>query len=90
MLFRSLGPDDRAKYAVGDVVVFWWKNASGGFSAGPDHVQVIDRITSTGGQVKVEMASHNDDYDYRDLDNEITNEHPGAKFVVWHLTRDTN
>lgn len=87
---QELGMSDRSQYAVGDVVMFWWKNANGTYSSGPDHVQVIDKITNTNGQIKVEMASHNDDFAYRDLDNEITVEHPGAKFVVWHLTRDTN
>lgn len=86
----ELGEGDRSSYAVGDVVMFWWKNADGSYSTGPDHVQVIDRVTTTGGKVTVEMASHNDDVEYRDLDHEITVEHPGAKFVVWHLTRDTN
>ncbi|MFC4242571.1 amidase domain-containing protein [Gryllotalpicola reticulitermitis] len=87
---QQLGMDDRTKYAVGDVVMFWWKNADGSYDSGPDHVQVIDRITTTNGHISVEMASHNDDFDYRDLDHEITVEHPGAKFLVWHLTRDTN
>ncbi|MCL2514331.1 MAG: amidase domain-containing protein [Microbacteriaceae bacterium] len=87
----ELGDADRAKFAVGDVVMFWWKNANGTYSAGPDHVQVIDRLTTgANGKIKVEMASHNLDYEYRDLDNEITVEHPGAKYVVWHLTKDTN
>lgn len=87
---QQLGMNDRAQYAVGDVVMFWWKNANGTYDSGPDHVQVIDKITHTGGTIAVEMASHNEDYSYRDLDHEITVEHPGAKFVVWHLTRDTN
>jgi len=87
---QELGMTNRSQYAVGDVVMFWWKNADGSYSSGPDHVQVIDKITNTNGQIKVEMASHNDDVEYRDLDNEITVEHPGAKFVVWHLTRDSN
>ncbi|AYG04212.1 hypothetical protein D7I44_12170 [Gryllotalpicola protaetiae] len=86
----ELGESDRSKYAVGDVVMFWWKNASGGYSAAPDHVQVIDRITTAGGQASISMASHNIDYDFRDLDDEVTTEHPGAKYVVFHLTRDTN
>jgi hypothetical protein len=85
-----LGENDRAKYAVGDIVMFWWKNSSGAYSAEPEHVQVIDRIATTAGKVSVQMASHNTDYQYRDLDDEITHEHPGAKFVVWHLTRNTN
>ncbi|GAA4175148.1 hypothetical protein GCM10022287_20110 [Gryllotalpicola koreensis] len=86
----QLGEKDRAKYAAGDVVMFWWKNASGGYSAAPDHVQVIDRITRSGGAASVKMASHNVDYEFRDLDDEVTTEHPGAKYIVWHLTRDTN
>jgi len=88
---EQLGDADRAKFAAGDVVIFWWQNADGSYSAGPDHVQVIDRLTTgADGKVKVEMASHNNDAQYRDLDNEITVEHPGAKYEVWHLTKDTN
>jgi hypothetical protein len=38
------------------------------------------------GQIKVGLASHNDDFDFRDLDQTITVTHPGASVHFWHLT----
>lgn len=74
--------DQRDRMALGDVVIFDW-NANG---LG-DHVQVIDRITTRpDGSFAIAMASHNKDFDFRDLDDEITVEHPGAIGHVWHLT----
>ncbi|TAM70717.1 MAG: CHAP domain-containing protein [Microbacteriaceae bacterium] len=74
--------DQRSQIAVGDIAIFTW---SGGTS--PDHVQVVTKVTKVNGSIKIEMASHNDDYDFRDLDNEITVQHPGATGHFWHLTR---
>lgn len=84
-----LTSSERAKFAVGDVVAFSW-SGSDDVAMNLDHVQFITKIVEQGGKTKVLMASHNDDYLYRDLDHEITVEHPGAQFHVWHLTRDTN
>jgi hypothetical protein len=72
----------RAKVALGDIAVFDW-DADGS----PDHVEVVDRITKVDGQYKIDLASHNDDYAYRDLDDTITTQHPGATGHFWHLTR---
>ncbi|WP_308467113.1 amidase domain-containing protein [Rathayibacter soli] len=74
--------DQRSQIAVGDIVVFEWNG-----DTSPDHVQVVTKVTNVNGTIKIEMASHNDDYDFRDLDNEITVEHPGATGHFWHLTR---
>jgi len=71
----------RAKVALGDIAVFDW-DADGS----PDHVEVVDRITKVDGQYKIDLASHNDDYAYRDLDDTITTQHPGAIGHFWHLT----
>ncbi len=78
----SFSPADRAKVALGDVAVFDWDG-----DGSPDHVEVVDRITKVDGQYRIELASHNDDYDYRDLDETITTQHPGATGHFWHLTR---
>lgn len=73
---------DRAKVALGDIAVFDWDG-----DGTPDHVEIVDRITKVNGQYKIELASHNDDYAFRDLDETITTEHPGATGHFWHLTR---
>ena len=78
----SFSQADRAKVALGDVAVFDWDG-----DGSPDHVEVVDRITKVNGQYKIELASHNDDYAYRDLDETITTQHPGATGHFWHLTR---
>ncbi|HEY5223869.1 MAG TPA: amidase domain-containing protein [Microbacteriaceae bacterium] len=74
--------DQRSQIAVGDIAVFTWAGDSS-----PDHVQVVTKVTTVNGAIKIEMASHNDDFNFRDLDNEITVEHPGATGHFWHLTR---
>ena len=73
---------DRAKVALGDIAVFDWND-----NGVPDHVEVVDRITKVNGTYKIELASHNDDYAYRDLDETITTQHPGATGHFWHVTR---
>ncbi|GAB3614932.1 amidase domain-containing protein [Humibacter ginsengisoli] len=78
----SFSQADRAKVALGDIAVFDWDG-----DGSPDHVEVVDRITKVNGQYKIELASHNDDYAYRDLDETITTQHPGATGHFWHLTR---
>ncbi|MEO8907513.1 MAG: amidase domain-containing protein, partial [Microbacteriaceae bacterium] len=74
--------DQRSQIAVGDIAIFTWAGDSS-----PDHVQVVTKVTKVNGTIKIEMASHNDDYNFRDLDDEITVEHPGATGHFWHLTR---
>jgi hypothetical protein len=79
---QQVGFDQRSHVALGDVAIFDWDG-----DGSPDHVQVVTAIKKVHGVTKIEMASHNDDYDFRDLDNEITVEHPGATGHFWHLTR---
>ncbi|MGA0567989.1 amidase domain-containing protein [Rathayibacter sp. KR2-224] len=78
----SFSQADRAQVALGDIAVFDWDG-----DGSPDHVEVVDRITKVDGQYKIELASHNDDYAFRDLDETITTQHPGAIGHFWHLTR---
>jgi len=79
---QKLSFDQRDQVALGDVAIFDWDG-----DGSPDHVQVVTDIKKVDGQTKIEMASHNDDYDYRDLDTTITEQHPGATGHFWHLTR---
>jgi hypothetical protein len=86
---QYLTASQRSQFAVGDVVVFSWEGTTNAKSQ-QDHVEMISQITNQNGQVSVKLASHNNYGLYRDLDEQITTEHPGATFHVWHLTRDTN
>lgn len=74
--------DQRDKVALGDVAIFDWDN-----DGSPDHVQIVTAIKKVDGVIKIEMASHNDDGPYRDLDQLITEQHPGGTGHFWHLTR---
>jgi len=78
----SFSQADRAKVSLGDIGVFEWAND--GYR---DHIEVVDKITHVNGTIKISFASHNDDYEYRDLDETITKQHPGAGGHIWHLTR---
>lgn len=79
----SFDQGDRRKVALGDVAVFYW-----GDDTIPDHVEIVDRIThQRDGVTRIALASHNDDYAFRDLDDTITNEHPGSTGHFWHLTQ---
>jgi hypothetical protein len=79
----------RSQFAVGDIVIFSWEGTPNA-DTDQDHVEMISQITNTDGQISVKLASHNNYGLYRDLDEQITIEHPGATFHVWHLTQDTN
>lgn len=86
---QYLTASQRSQFAVGDIVVFSWEGTPNA-DADKDHVEIISRITNQDGQISVKLASHNNYGLYRDLDEQITTEHPGATFHVWHLTQDTN
>jgi hypothetical protein len=79
---QQLSFDQRSQVALGDVAIFDWDG-----DGSPDHVQVVTAIKKSGDSIAIEMASHNDDFDYRDLDTTITTQHPGATGHFWHLTR---
>jgi hypothetical protein len=79
---QELSFDQRDKVALGDVAIFDWDN-----DGSPDHTQIVTAIKKVNGVIKIEMASHNDDGPYRDLDELITQQHPGATGHFWHLTR---
>lgn len=78
----SFSQADRAKLALGDVGIFYW-----GDDTVEDHTEVVDKIELVNGQYKISLASHNDDFAYRDLDETITVTHPGSTGHFWHLTR---
>jgi hypothetical protein len=44
-------------------------------------------VNNVNGKITIEMAGHNTDTDYRDLDHTITVEHPGATGHFWSLSK---
>lgn len=78
---KSGGPDvtrlsieERNKVKVGDVAVFSWSGTTY-----RDHVMIVsDVIPQEDGTNKIELVGHNLDYDFRDLDETLTEEHPGG------------
>jgi len=74
--------DQRADIKVGDIVMFDWNN-----NDSLDHVQIVSGVKTVNGQIKILMAGHNTDSDYRDLDQAITVDHPGAGGHFWSLSK---
>jgi len=74
--------DQRDKIKVGDIVMFDWND-----NDSLDHVQIVSAVNNVNGKITIEMAGHNTDTDYRDLDHTITVEHPGATGHFWSLSK---
>ncbi|WP_426626077.1 amidase domain-containing protein [Leifsonia sp. McL0607] len=74
--------DQRDKIKIGDIVMFDWNN-----NDSLDHVQIVSGVQNVKGTITIQMAGHNEDTDYRDLDHTITVEHPGATGHFWSLSK---
>jgi hypothetical protein len=74
--------DQRDKIKVGDIVMFDWND-----NDSLDHVQIVSAVQNVNGQIKIKMVGHNEDSDYRDLDQAITVDHPGAVGHFWSLSK---
>ena len=72
--------DERSTIKIGDVVMFDWEG-----NGALDHVQIVSSITTVDGEIKIGMAGHNIDTDYRDLDTTLTVDHPGATAYFWRI-----
>lgn len=76
---------ERSEVRIGDLIVFDWNN-----NESLDHVEVVTKvIDEPNGQIQIEAASHNLNYDFRDLDQTITVQHPGASAYFWSFTKPT-
>lgn len=73
--------DQRDKIKVGDIVMFDW-NDNGSL----DHVQIVSAVEKVNGQIRIKMVGHNEDSDYRDLEEAITVDHPGGTGHFWSLS----
>ena len=67
---------------VGDIVMFDWNDNNS-----LDHVQIVSAVENVNGQIKIKMVGHNEDSDYRDLDEAITVDHPGGIGHFWSLSK---
>jgi hypothetical protein len=75
-----LSLDQRDQVKVGDVAMFDWnKNDT------PDHVMIVSKVVTEGDKTVIQLVGHNKDFDYRDLDNTITVEHPGGNAWFWSI-----
>lgn len=74
--------DQRDKVKVGDIVMFDWDDDDS-----LDHVQIVSSVQEVDGTIVIKMAGHNIDTDYRDLDETITVDHPGAVGHFWGLSK---
>lgn len=68
-----LSLDQRSQVKVGDVVMFDWDPAG---ENGVDHTMLVSKVDPATGAIS--MAGHTIDAQYRDLDQAITVENPGA------------
>jgi hypothetical protein len=78
--FTRLSIEQRDQAEVGDLVLFSWSGVGS-----PDHIQVISDIRVVDGVTKILMVGHNLDSNWRDLDETITVDHPGAKAWFWKV-----
>ncbi|MGO4535209.1 amidase domain-containing protein [Leifsonia sp. 2MCAF36] len=74
--------DQRDKIKVGDIVMFDWND-----NDSLDHVQIVSGVQNVNGKIMIKMAGHNEDSDYRDLDQAITVDHPGGVGHFWSLSK---
>jgi hypothetical protein len=74
--------DQRDHIKVGDIVMFDWND-----NDSLDHVQIVSGVKNVNGKIQILMAGHNTDSDYRDLDEAITVDHPGAEGHFWSLSK---
>jgi hypothetical protein len=72
--------DQRDQVKVGDIVVFDWN-----LNDSLDHTQIVSAVEVVDGKQRILMAGHNLDHNFRDLDNTITVEHPGAYAAFWSV-----
>lgn len=72
--------DERDQVKVGDLVVFDWND-----NDFLDHIQVVSSVETVDGDIVIKMVGHNLDTNYRDLDETITVDHPGATGHFWSI-----
>jgi hypothetical protein len=72
--------EQRDQVKPGDIVVFDWN-----LNDSLDHTQIVSAVEMVDGKQRILMAGHNLDHNFRDFDNTITVEHPGAYAAFWSV-----
>lgn len=72
--------EQRDQVKVGDIAMFDWN-----LNKIPDHVMIVSKVIPDGDTTVIQMVGHNKDFDYRDLDETITVEHPGGNAWFWSI-----
>jgi len=72
--------DKRAKITIGDIVMFDWND-----NDSLDHVEIVSKVETVDGHIRIKMAGHNKDTKYRDLDTVMTKEYPDGVGHFWHI-----
>jgi hypothetical protein len=69
----------RAKIAVGDILMFDWNN-----NDSLDHVAIVSKVETVDDHVRIKLAGHNTDTEFRDLDT-VLKKNPDAIGYAWHI-----
>lgn len=75
----KLDDTQRDQLKLGDIAFFDW-NGNGN----PDHVMIVSDIIHDADGLKIKVAGHNINRDFRDIDEAITVDHPGS--TVWYYS----
>ncbi|RWZ52862.1 CHAP domain-containing protein [Labedella phragmitis] len=72
-----LDDSQRDQLKLGDIAFFDW-NGNGN----PDHVMIVSDIVQGENGLQIKVAGHNENRDFRDIDEAITIDHPNS--TVWY------
>ncbi|RUQ87193.1 CHAP domain-containing protein [Labedella gwakjiensis] len=75
----KLDDTQRDKLKVGDIAFFDWN-----FNGNPDHVMIVSDIVQGENGLEIKVAGHNENRDFRDVDDAITIDHPDS--TVWYYS----
>jgi hypothetical protein len=75
----KLDDTQRDRVKLGDIAFFDW-NGNGN----PDHVMIVSDLVEGADGLEIKVAGHNENRDFRDIDEAITVDHPGS--TVWYYS----
>ncbi len=76
---ERLDDSQRDRLKLGDVAFFDWNH-----NGNPDHVMIISDIVQGENGLEIKVAGHNENRDFRDVDDAITIDHPDS--TVWYYS----
>lgn len=75
----KLDDSQRDQLKLGDIAFFDWN-----LNGNPDHVMIVSDIVDGENGLEIKVAGHNENRDFRDIDEAITVDHPGS--TVWYYS----